>query len=278
MPRGLLYIASSGEQHDLGALSLSVGTAEAARARVWSISLGTHSVISASRPAREIELEVKSSDPAALDAAEAAFDRDVDLNKPGRLISPNGWMQQAFVTKTTPSDIFLGSVIAKLTVVLLDGVWRKEVKHVLKPDTQALISGSGLDYPHDFDFDLGGSIPGKDMEFIRDSKVRITFFGPCQDPYVRIGSNLYGVKGVTVAAGERVVIDPTLVGEYGRAIRLVGTYGTERNLFSKRIRGAKGSGSYAFEPVAGGYLPVSWPQTYGIDIDEIRERGGLPWS
>lgn len=278
MHKGLVYVSSDNVHHDLGSPSLSVGPAEAARSRVWSISLGSHAIISASRPAREIELEVKSSDPAALDAAEAAFDRDVDLNKPGRLISPNGWMQQAFVTKTTPSDIFLGSVIAKLTVVLLDGVWRKEVKHVLKPDTQALISGSGLDYPHDFDFDLGGSIPGKDMEFIRDSKVRITFFGPCQDPYVRIGSNLYGVKGVTVAAGERVVIDPTLVGEYGRAIRLVGTYGAERNLFSKRIRGAKGSGSYAFEPVEGGYLPVSWPQTYGIDIDEIRERGGLPWS
>ena len=278
MHKGLVYVSSDNVHYDLGSPSLSVGAAEEIRSRVWSINLGSHAIISASRPAREIELEVKSSDPAALDAAEAAFDRDVDLNKPGRLISPNGWMQQAFVTKTTPSDIFLGSVIAKLTVVLLDGVWRKEVKHVLKPDTQALISGSGLDYPHDFDFDLGGSIPGKDMEFIRDSKVRITFFGPCQDPYVRIGSNLYGVKGVTVAAGERVVIDPTLVGEYGRAIRLVGTYGAERNLFSKRIRGAKGSGSYAFEPVAGGYLPVSWPQTYGIDIDEIRERGGLPWS
>ncbi len=278
MPRGLTYITSDGAHHDLGSPRLSAGSAEAIRSRVWSISLGAHALISASRTAREVELEVKSSDPVALDAAEVAFDRDVDLGNPGKLVSPDGWTQRAFVTKTVPSDIFLGNVTAKLTVILLDGVWRKIVRHALKPDSQALISGSGLDYSHDFDFDLGGSIPGKDMEFIRDSMVRITFWGPCQDPYVRIGSNLYGVKGVTVAAGEKVVIDPTLVGEYGRAIRLVGTYGAERNLFSKRIRGAKGSGSYAFEPVSGGYLPVSWPQTYGIDIDEIRERGGLPWS
>ncbi|MBS5865710.1 MAG: hypothetical protein KIC37_05070 [Coriobacteriaceae bacterium] len=278
MHKGLVYVSSDNVHYDLGSPSLSVGAAEEIRSRVWSINLGINTLISTSRPAREVDITIKSINPLALDAAEVAFDRDVSLNSPGKLVSPDGWSQQAYITKTVPSNIFLDNVVAKLTVILLDGVWRKEVKHVLKPDTQALISGSGLDYPHDFDFDLGGSIPGKDMDFIRDSKVRITFFGPCQDPYVRIGSNLYGVKGVTVAAGERVVIDPTLLGEYGRAIRLVGTYGAERNLFSKRIRGAKGSGSYAFEPVAGGYLPVSWPQTYGLDIDEIRERGGLPWS
>ena len=248
------------------------------RSRHWSTKISLNTIISAKREAREITCPLLATNPDELERMEAAFDADMTALSPGKLIAFDGWSQRAYATQTEVNDISPTALSATVTFVLLDGVWRKEVKHVLKPDTQALISGSGLDYPHDFDFDLGGSIPGKDMDFIRDSKVRITFFGPCQDPYVRIGSNLYGVKGVTVAAGERVVIDPTLVGEYGRAIRLVGTYGAERNLFSKRIRGAKGSGSYAFEPVEGGYLPVSWPQTYGIDIDEIRERGGLPWS
>lgn len=278
MPKGLVYVSSENARYDLGTPSLSAGTALELRARVWDVSLGAHMVTSASRFAREVSLTISSTNSAALDAAEFAFDRDVELGSPGRFEAPGGWTQRAFVTNTVPSSVYGQNVIAKLTVVLLDGVWRKEVRHVLTPDAAGVVAGTGIDYPHDFDFDLGGSIPGRDMAFVKGSMVRITFWGPCQDPYVRIGSNLYGVKGVTVAAGEKVVIDPTLVGEYGRAIRLVGTYGAERNLFSKRIRGAKGSGSYAFEPVPGGYLPVSWPQTYGIDIDEIRERGGLPWS
>ncbi|MGD4082642.1 hypothetical protein QT602_22670, partial [Xanthomonas citri pv. citri] len=44
-------------------------------------------------------------------------------------------------------------VETQLTVVLLDGVWRRETTTHHDPRTDA---GSGLDYPHDYPHDYGG--------------------------------------------------------------------------------------------------------------------------
>lgn len=107
---------------------------------------------------------------------------------------------------------------------------------------------------------------------------RITFFGPCANPYVVIAGNVYGVTGVSATFGERIVIDPLGIRTPGAAVYHVGKYGETTNLYSKRRRGVEGSGSYVFERLPYGESYASWPQSFGVDIEVIEERGTPPWS
>lgn len=107
---------------------------------------------------------------------------------------------------------------------------------------------------------------------------RITFFGPCANPYVVIAGNVYGVTGASASFGEQIVIDPLGIRTPGAAVYHVGKYGETTNLYAKRRRGVEGSGSYAFERLPYGESYASWPQSFGVDIEVIEERGTPPWS
>ncbi|WP_302798579.1 hypothetical protein, partial [Senegalimassilia anaerobia] len=92
--------------------------------REWSYSIGYASVSSVTRKARKAKLKAFFADVAKADAFRRACDRDVSRGVAGTL-SVDGWSQRCMVMESEADTVSEGFFTADLTVVLLDGVWRK---------------------------------------------------------------------------------------------------------------------------------------------------------
>jgi len=244
--RSLSYVcASTGETIPLEGPDIWAQTAEGLRGREWSYTLGYRSLTGVSRTAREAELDLTYVRcPEKVDSTRRLFDADVAAGTPGTF-DADGWTTRAYVVKAEPQTITSTMVETQLTVVLLDGVWRRETTTHHDPRTDA---GSGLDYPHDYPHDYGGmSI----LDTVANTSgmpqpIRLTIFGPCVNPYVIIGPNRYEVDA-TIPAGSRLEIDGTAD---ARTVIMISDTGLRTNLFAKAVRGTgRGSGTYIFEPL-----------------------------
>lgn len=199
---------------------------------------------------------------------------------PGRL-HVGDWYLTCYVVKGSPSFRASDGVRYDVTLATDDQVWRRETTRRLLPNTGREMESETLDYPHDYGHDYGtSSVAGVtiDVPGVTPCDLRLTIYGHAVSPYVRIGSNTYQVN-VTVPSGAILTIDTTRKGSMlGDSVVLRGRYGDEQDVFSKRLRGAEGSGSYIYELVPPGPQTVSWPQSFGVDLTLIERRGRLPWT
>lgn len=216
------------------------------RGRAWDYSLASRGLTGVTRKTRETNVTVRIHDsPATLDLLCRLADADMAAGTPGTLIADGEWETRAWIPKSEPQTITPTMVETQLTVVLLDGVWRRETTTHHDPRTDA---GSGLDYPHDYPHDYGGmSI----LDTVANTSgmpqpIRLTIFGPCVNPYVIIGPNRYEVDA-TIPASSRLEIDGTAD---ARTVIMISDTGLRTNLFAKAMRGTgRGSGTYIFEPL-----------------------------
>ena len=74
------------------------------------------------------------------------------------------------------------------------------------------------------------------------------------------------------------MVDPLGRGGVGTSVYMIEEDGSVSNLYDARRRGAEGSGSYIFERMPAGAITVAWPQSFGVDVVTIEERGALSWS
>lgn len=273
--RSLSYVcASTGETIPLEGPDIWAQTAEGLRGREWSYTLGYRSLTGVSRTAREAELDLTYVRcPEKVDSTRRLFDADVAAGTPGTF-DADGWTTRAYVVKAEPQTITPTMVETQLTVVLLDGVWRRETTTHHDPRTDA---GSGLDYPHDYPHDYGGmSI----LDTVANTSgmpqpIRLTIFGPCVNPYVIIDPNRYEVDA-TIPAGSRLEIDGTAD---ARTVIMISDTGLRTNLFAKAVRGTgRGSGTYIFEPLPPGTSTISWAGGFEFDLTAIEERSEPPWT
>lgn len=199
-----------------------------------------------------------------------------------------GWSLNCIVKSGKGIKTQGGRVSLALSVIATDPTWRRITKHTLVAESGTDTSTTGLDYPTNYEFDYSGTSRGSSMQSFHADvpcSVRVTFFGPCQNPYVQVTStsgktttsNYYGVDA-SADAGECIVVDPMGRRSVGSSVYKVGAYGERTNLFDSRRRGVEGSGSYVFATMPAGDLMVSWPQGYAVDVETIEERGSLPWS
>lgn len=240
----LTYTSSTGRVVELDAAGAYVGTAPKLRSREWSYELSWRSAYGVSRDAREATVDAYLSSGAA-DALRDEADRDIADSSPGRLTFDGEWYQRAYLAKSDVSD------------------------------------GSALDYPHDFDYDYGGSGANRAITVggLVPADCRLTVYGPVTNPRVTVAqgefSNTYSAK-VAVPGGSRLVIDGS---SYPKGIQLIGTYGEVEDRFADGVRGeGAGSGSYCFEPLRPGTSTVSWDGSFGFDITHYQEEGEPPWS
>ena len=271
----LRYI-SGGESVPLDGPVTVSGTAAGIRGRSWAYSIGYRSLAGVSRPARECSLSVAFADAAEADRLRRLADRDMRDGTPGRL-DAEGWEQRCYIVKSEVGAVFGGYHSAELTVVLLDGVWRKG--HTVAFEQLTATSGDGefLDLPHDLPYDLG--VPSGrryiDVTGWGASPLRLVFYGPCIDPSVRIDGNLYRVEAV-VPEGGHLVVDPLAS---PRSVALVNADGSAVDVFSKARRGdGLGGGEYIFQPVSPGAHEVEWDRSFGFDLTWYEEEGEPPWS
>lgn len=273
----LSYISGTGAAEVcLDCRSALAGTAEGVRGREWGYSIGYRSIAAATRAARECSMSVTFLDLSVADELRRLADRDVAMATPGTL-AVDGWSQRAYITAADPSSISRAHMAAKLTVVLLDGVWRKG--HTVAFEQLTATSGDGefLDLPYDLPYDLG--VPSTrryvDVGEWGAAPLRFVVYGPCVNPAVRIDGNWYRVD-VTVPDGGYLVVDPLAT---PRSVTLVAADGSTTDAFAKARRGnGSGSGEYIFQPASPGVHEVEWDRSFGFDITWYEEEGEPPWS
>lgn len=105
-----------------------VGTAENLRSREWAYTLGYRDLVSANRPAREVEVDFYT-DYRVANALRRVADADVMAKTPGTFVAQGEWRQRGYILSSQPSGIHFGRLMANMRVALLDGAWwRKRVK------------------------------------------------------------------------------------------------------------------------------------------------------
>lgn len=273
----LSYISGTGAAEVcLDCRSALAGTAEGVRGREWGYSIGYRSIAAATRAARECSMSVTFLDLSVADELRRLADRDVAMATPGTL-AIDGWSQRVYITAADPSSISRAHMAAKLTVVLLDGVWRKG--HTIAFEQLTATSGDGefLDLPYDLPYDLG--VPSTrryvDVGEWGAAPLRFVVYGPCVNPAVRIDGNWYRVD-VTVPDGGYLVVDPLAT---PRSVTLVAADGSTTDAFAKARRGnGSGSGEYIFQPASPGVHEVEWDRSFGFDLTWYEEEGEPPWS
>lgn len=273
----LSYISGTGAAEVcLDCRSALAGTAEGIRGREWEYSVGYRAIAAATRAARKCSLSVTFLDLSVADELRRLADRDVAMATPGTL-AVDGWSQRAYITAAEPSSISRAHMAADLTVVLLDGVWRKG--HTVAFEQLTATSGDGefLDLPYDLPYDLG--VPSTrryvDVGEWGAAPLRFVVYGPCVNPAVRIDGNWYRVD-VTVPDGGYLVVDPLAT---SRSVTLVAADGSTADAFAKARRGnGLGSGEYVFQPASPGVHEVEWDRSFGFDLTWYEEEGEPPWS
>ena len=273
----LSYISGTGAAEVcLDCRSALAGTAAGVRGREWGYSIGYRSIAGATRAARECSLSVTFVDLSSADELRRLADRDMAKGTPGSL-SMDGWAQRAYVTKAEASSISRSHVTMSLTVVLLDGVWRRGHTVSFEPITATSGDGEFLDLPYDLPYELG--VPST-RKFFDGSEwgcapLKFTVYGPAVNPAIRIDGNWYKVD-LTIPDGGYLVIDPLAV---PRSVTLVNADGSTIDAFSKARRGdGLGSGEYIFQPASAGTHEVDWDKSFGFDLTWYEEEGEPPWS
>lgn len=182
----LTYTSSTGRVVELDAAGAYVGTAPKLRSREWSYELSWRSAYGVSRDAREATVDAYLSSGAA-DALREQADRDIADSSPGRLTFDGEWYQRAYLAKSDVSEVYgRRGIKAELTFLLLDGAWRREVTTGFYANEVS--DGSALDYPHDFDYDYGGSGANRTITVagLVPAYCRLTVYGPVTNPRVTV--------------------------------------------------------------------------------------------
>lgn len=268
----------TGQVFDLES-KLSWGAALGLRSREWDYSLTYRGLGMPTRKAREVSVSMSVINPSDLDAFMRATDADIQMNQPGVITglaeSGAAWTQHAVIVKTSPQSHHRASDASiDLTIVLLDGVWRRrlDVQHFW---SDVLQPGLDLDYPHDYPHDY--------MPTARNTTVvnpmpapmpfEMVWFGPVSKPQLTLGGNRYELD-MDIPSGGYVTIS-SVEGE--KSIILTTENGDTSNMFSKGVRtGGENGGSCIFQPIPSGELAAQW-DGFGIDLTIIEEASEPQW-
>lgn len=268
----IVYESGSGAVITLNS-GIYVGKPNDLFSREWDYEIGYRTLTSASRGARKVSFKAFFADMAQADAFRRYADADMQGGTPGT-IRVNGWFQRCFVVASEVDCIGDDFFAAEITLVLLDGVWRRGTTTAFAP-----VHGSAgygfLDLPHDLPYDLGATAPRRYAinPGYSNSPAKLVVYGPAVNPSVRLAGNLYRVD-VTVPEGGYMDVDPLR-----RTVTVVAADGTTMDAFSKAHRGSgAGSGEYIFERVPAGTSEISWNNSFGFDLTLYEEEGEPSWS
>lgn len=268
-----------GDVFDLEA-DIMLNAALGLRTRDWDYKLSARSLYSQNRKAREAKVTLHIAEMSrSLDEFMWQTDADVKTGRPGTLTAlteaGDEWTQRAYFPASEPQSHHRSSdANIDLTCILLDGVWRREVRTLIEPVGQG--GGDWLDLPTDTPFDLMGMQQVAKLENpdYAPDPLRIRFYGPCVNPYVIIAGNTYRLN-MSIPSGARVEVDGV---NEPKSIIMVDENGNQTNVFDKGERGnGLNGGNYIFQPVPAGQWDVNWPGTFTVELFVCVERSEPPW-
>ena len=273
MLKGIKYVAGTGfEEIALNEGGLYIGNPGGLLSREWSYTTGYRGLSGVTRAARSESFAALFLDLHKADLLRHVCDRDVANGTPGRMYVGE-WFQRAYVTAMSADKVGADCLTGKLTVVLLDGLWRR--KHVVEIRSQTGSSSeSEDDLPHDLPYDLLAPNRPSSVEIDAWQPCPVGFiaYGPLDSFSVTLGGNVYKVAA-SVPEGGYLTVDPI-----ARSVIVSGTGGEETDAFPQASRGTGlGSGSYIFEPVKTGANKLLFDGSPSFDIEWYEEEGEPPW-
>ena len=154
-------------------------------------------------------------------------------------------------------------------MLLLDGLWwREKSRHFVVG-----LDSSGLNHDYNFEYNLNFSV-GKGSITV-DSGLgalpRITFYGPCTNPYVTVAGNRYQVNE-SLQSGFSVTADAT---GSRKTITKSDAYGNKTSVFSSGVRG---SGTDIFATLPNGVHEVGWSGAFAFDLAWREMDTEPPWN
>lgn len=193
-------------------------------------------------------------------------EKDVLALQYGRLCIGDYYFR-CYITKSVKKNYLTAKRYMTVTLTLTTDCpyWVKETSTVFTAGGAA----DGVDYPHDYAYDFGNDTIAKTIVNggIVASPFRLAINGPCVNPSVTIGGNVYQVN-VTVAAGEYLLIDSS-----AKTVTLYKSDGTQTNVFNSRNREA-----YIFEKIPAGENSVAWSGDFSFEITLLEERSEPKWT
>lgn len=267
--------ATTRERFDLSCAEAYGGEPSAFRADAWDYKAGYRDVSYAARKAREEAVAVASLSLARADALRLAADADLSSATPGTL-DFDGWEQRCYVAGVEVKTRARDAATLKLSLLLLDGVWRREERWEFRPGAGSGTVGEGHGYPYGYAYGYPYSEEtSREIEVasIVPSPFRIVVYGPAVRPSVTIGANRHQVL-TDVPDGGYLVVDSV-----AGTVTKVAKNGYRTNCLPDAVLGGgEGSGSYVFEDVPAGTSTVGYDGSFGWDLSVYREDGAVPWT
>lgn len=198
------------------------------------------------------------------------IEKDIMTLRNGRLYLGKQYLN-CFISGSLKEDAFMGVLfqIKNLTLITDCPFWITEEKHEFKINIGKEV-GEYLDFPFDTPFDLMGDEKGIGnviLDHYAPCDFLLTVYGPCVNPRIVIGNNLYEVK-TKLDAGEYMLIDSRA----GTVVR-VRTNGVKVNEFDNRVTNPNSP----FEKIQPGYNLVSWDGSFWFDLLLFIERSEPVW-
>lgn len=255
--------------YDLNGSNVVSGSPDALRESSWSYDLGATGVEGASREPTEVKIACVMLDGDYAPLRRAA-DRDIALGASGRL-HVNGVFKRANLTGWSRRSAAGGAALYTVTAALQGGCWMRERRVEFEPTASA--ASSALDLPYDLSHDLAAPPARTWIEGCEWCRCMVGFvvYGPCSNPRITIGGNVYRVD-VSVPDGGHLTIDPL-----SRTVVLTDSRGGVVNAFGDASRGhGEGSGEYVFERLPEGVSEVSWSNSFSFTAIVYEEEAMPP--
>ena len=196
------------------------------------------------------------------------FDYDVRNRQPGK-IWWNDRYKEVYVTATDFSEYEedFEAIENEITVSTTLPWWIKENHvegHINNPET----IGKDLDYPHDYAYDYFNSAENVRIynDSIADCHFQLTIYGPCENPRLLIGNQIYGLN-CSLDAGEYALIRS----REKKAYKIKNTGERESIL---RFRDGE---YYLFEKLHPGSFRIAWDGLFGFEMIAYEERSEPLW-
>lgn len=198
---------------------------------------------------------------------QTAYDYDIVNKSPGRLYVNNQYCTgYLYGIKNTLDRNFQMLSTVTLTFMPEQPAWCEE-SSVLYSSSNTY--DGGRIYPYRYPYKYTGATVSEYLmnDFYTTCPMIIEFFGPCEDPYITISGNRYGVTG-TVGKDERLVIN-----QLTHKIQLIDNEGKIISRFDSRDR--KGD---IFKECDRGLQTIAIGGKYDVKITQVRQRSVPTWT
>lgn len=211
----------------------------------------------------------------AVDYLEDVAEKDIINVTPGKLYVGNSYLK-CWLTGTGKdrwvNDLF--SISNSLTVTSDYPYWITEESFSFLRASQSGAVSPWLDYPYDYPYEYSKV---RNVQYIQNSNYtasgfRITIYGPCINPLIRIAGHVYELQ-TTLYESEYAIIDSSTRYSKDRKIVKVKADGSQEDIFNSRNKA-----SDIWQKIPAGRSIVSWNGAFGFDVVLFNERGTPRWT